>query len=97
MISYLLLKIKEKYFQTCFSKIFNEGFEFNEEDPFLDPVGLESGLTMVKKKQKRTLTLDEKIKAVLNEDTLKQVKQVKPEEHKENLRIIKILKTHQNF
>ena len=54
------------------SKVFVEGFTFDEEDPFLDPLGLESGLTMVKKRTKKTLTLDEKIKAVLTEDQMKQ-------------------------
>ena len=33
---------------------------------------MESGLSMVKKKIKKTLTLDEKIKAMINEDTLRQ-------------------------
>jgi hypothetical protein len=55
------------FYRSCF----NEDFEFNEEDPFLDPIGLESGLSMAKKKKKRT-TLDEKIKKVLNDDALKQ-------------------------
>ena len=62
------------------STIFNADFEFNEEDPFLDPVGLESGLTMTKKKTKRTLTVDEKIKAVLNEESMKTPKLKETEE-----------------
>ena len=57
-----------------FSSIFAADFIFNEEDPFLDPVGLESGLTMTKKKIKKCLTLDQKIKEVLNEETIKNTK-----------------------
>ena len=79
-----------KIFQNMFflifrSKIFNDDFQFDEEDPFLDPIGLESGLTMVKKKPKKTLTLDEKIKAVLTEDQMKQP--VKQQEKAEEMEV----------
>ena len=46
---------------------------------------MESGLTMVKKKPKKTLTLDEKIKAVLTEDQMKQP--VKQQEKAEEMEV----------
>ena len=64
--------------------VFAEGFTFDEEDPFLDPIGIESGLSMVKKKIKKTLTLDEKIKAMINEDTLRQPKNEKTSKEEPN-------------
>ena len=42
----------------------------------LDPIGFDSGLSMAKKKRKRT-TLDEKIKKVLNDEALVQPNQQK--------------------
>jgi len=51
--------------------LFNSELEFNEEDPFLDPIGFDSGLSMAKKKKKRT-TLQEKINKVLNDGALTQ-------------------------
>ena len=76
-------KVHTKKERQQTSKVFAEGFFFDEEDPFLDPLGLESGLTMVKKRQRKTLTLDEKIKAVLEEEHLKQP--IKEEEDKMEL------------